>query len=85
MLIADFEKVIKSVYQFEMQFKCEKIENIEFFSKSDPFLRFYKHKNPATKISDNIPVQDSNWLMVHQTEFYKDNLNPKFNKIFIPD
>lgn len=35
-----------------------------WFGVSDPFLRFFKwHKN-------------SDWLMVHETEFLKDNENP---------
>lgn len=35
-----------------------------WFGVSDPFLRFFKwHKN-------------SDWLMVHETEFIKDNESP---------
>ena len=48
-----------------VQFKGVKLANMDgLFGKSDPFLCFYR-------ISE-----DGSWLMVHSTEFIKDNLNP---------
>lgn len=35
-----------------------------WFGDSDPFLRFYKFKG------------ENNWLLVHETEFVKNNENP---------
>lgn len=42
-----------------------KIMNVDgWFGKSDPFLRFFK------------PKGNNEWLLVHETEFVKNNANP---------
>lgn len=38
-----------------------------WFGKSDPFLRFYKNHG-----------NNNEWLLVHETEFVKNNSNPIF-------
>ena len=83
--IVKFEKVHKSRTMFTFKFKCKKIEDIEFWSKSDPFLRFYKHKNIEKRTSEDLKVNDPLWKLTKQTEFYKNNLNPSFNKFTIMD
>ncbi len=84
-LIIKYEKLIKSKNILSFKFRCKKIEDIEWFSKSDPFLRFYKYSKNDKNFSDSISVKDPNWQITHQTEFYMNNLNPKFNKFMIQD
>nr|XP_023401817.1 copine-3 [Loxodonta africana] len=50
------------VVLFEME--ARKLDNKDFFGKSDPYLEFHKQ------------TSDGNWLMVHRTEVVKNNLNP---------
>ncbi|XP_067130751.1 copine-3-like [Centruroides vittatus] len=47
-----------------LAFHAKKLDNKEFFSKSDPFLEFRKQES------------DGNWTVVHRTEVIKNNLNP---------
>jgi hypothetical protein len=47
------------------------IENVEWFSKSDPFLIFYRLR------------EDGTWLRVHNTEYISNNLNPVWKGFFI--
>lgn len=84
-LIIKFEKARKSKTLFSFKFKCQKVEDIEFFSKSDPFLKFYKHKNIEKRTSEDLELKDPLWKLTYQSEFYKDNLNPSFNKFTILD
>ncbi|CAK55659.1 unnamed protein product (macronuclear) [Paramecium tetraurelia] len=63
---ADKRQEIKGSNQvIYWQWYGKKIKNMDgWFGVSDPFLRFFKwHKN-------------SDWLMVHETEFIKDNESP---------
>ncbi|CAD8159167.1 unnamed protein product [Paramecium octaurelia] len=55
------------------QWNATKVKNMDgWFGVSDPFLRFLKwHKN-------------SDWLLVHETEFIKNNENPTWKPFEIP-
>ncbi|XP_032642179.1 copine-3 [Chelonoidis abingdonii] len=50
------------VVLFEIE--ARKLDNKDFFGKSDPFLEFHKQ------------TSEGNWVMVHRTEVIKNNLNP---------
>eukprot|EP00076_Gallus_gallus_P038258 XP_025003796.1 copine-3 isoform X3 [Gallus gallus] len=50
------------VVLFEVE--ARKLDNKDFFGKSDPYLEFHKQ------------TADGNWVMVHRTEVIKNNLNP---------
>ncbi|XP_046793440.1 copine-3 [Gallus gallus] len=50
------------VVLFEVE--ARKLDNKDFFGKSDPYLEFHKQ------------TTDGNWVMVHRTEVIKNNLNP---------
>eukprot|EP00075_Anas_platyrhynchos_P016778 XP_027306031.1 copine-3 [Anas platyrhynchos] len=50
------------VVLFEVE--ARKLDNKDFFGKSDPYLEFHKQTG------------DGNWVMVHRTEVIKNNLNP---------
>uniref|UniRef100_A0A8B9CEE2 Copine-3 n=1 Tax=Anser brachyrhynchus TaxID=132585 RepID=A0A8B9CEE2_9AVES len=50
------------VVVFEVE--ARKLDNKDFFGKSDPYLEFHKQTG------------DGNWVMVHRTEVIKNNLNP---------
>ncbi|XP_061458522.1 copine-3 isoform X1 [Rhineura floridana] len=47
---------------FEVE--ARKLDNKDFFGKSDPYLEFHKQ------------TSEGNWVMVHRTEVVKNNLNP---------
>lgn len=59
--------------------RCTKVKDIEFFSKSDPFLRIYRPAQHYEGASSADQVPEVGWVQVHETEFHKDNLNPIFN------
>ena len=51
--------------KLELSFKCTNLVNMDTFSKSDPFVVFYKQ-------------QGNMWNKLGQTEIIHDNLNPEF-------
>lgn len=51
--------------KLSLTFECENLPNLDTFSKSDPFVIFYKK-------SGNV------WTKCGMTEVIHDNLNPKF-------
>ena len=65
-------------YSYTIDLKCEKIVNLEWFSKSDPFLRIYRPKPNQVSQTDGNCIPESDWTKVHETEWKKDELNPDF-------
>uniref|UniRef100_A0A665VU13 Copine-3 n=1 Tax=Echeneis naucrates TaxID=173247 RepID=A0A665VU13_ECHNA len=57
------------VVNFEVQ--ARKLDNKDFFGKSDPYLEFYKATGTA-------------WQLAHRTEVVKNNLNPTWRPFRIP-
>eukprot|EP01041_Mallomonas_annulata_P002623 gene2623-5136_t len=55
--------------QIVMNLRCEKIENVDFFTKSDPFLQIYKIR------------EDGSYVPTFKTEVKLNNLNPSFKEI----
>ncbi|CAI9605684.1 unnamed protein product [Staurois parvus] len=58
------------IVQFEAE--ARKLDNKDFFGKSDPYLEFYRQGD------------DGRWQMVHRTEVVKNNLNPVWRPFKIP-
>ncbi|XP_062847488.1 copine-3 isoform X2 [Trichomycterus rosablanca] len=57
------------VVNFEAQ--ARKLDNKDFFGKSDPYLEFYRQN-------------ESGWQLAHRTEVVKNNLNPCWRPFKIP-
>ncbi|MBN3302457.1 CPNE1 protein, partial [Amia calva] len=57
------------VVNFEME--ARKLDNKDFFGKSDPYLEFYKQT-------------ETGWQLAHRTEVIKNNLNPVWKPFKIP-
>ncbi|XP_071341823.1 copine-3-like isoform X5 [Trachinotus anak] len=57
------------VVNFEVQ--ARKLDNKDFFGKSDPYLEFYK-------------ATGTGWQLAHRTEVVKNNLNPTWRPFRIP-
>ncbi|MGH0141788.1 UNVERIFIED_CONTAM: hypothetical protein FKN15_074613 [Acipenser sinensis] len=57
------------VVNFEVE--ARKLDNKDFFGKSDPYLEFYKQT-------------DRGWQLAHRTEVIKNNLNPVWKPFKIP-
>ena len=51
--------------RLELSFSAENLANMDLFSKSDPFVVFYK-------------LQGKSWQKLGQTEIIHDTLNPKW-------
>ncbi|KAM9307867.1 copine-3 [Gastrophryne carolinensis] len=70
--ITIFAEEIKDnrVAQFEVE--ARKLDNKDFFGKSDPYLEFHRQ------------TDDGRWHMVHRTEVIKNNLNPVWRPFRIP-
>ena len=76
-------KIGETNKNYFFKIRCTKVKDVEFFSKSDPFLRIYR-PSPSYESGANpeaIPI--AGWIQIHETEFYKDNLNPVFNPFSI--
>uniref|UniRef100_A0A8C4H2Y4 Copine-3 n=1 Tax=Dicentrarchus labrax TaxID=13489 RepID=A0A8C4H2Y4_DICLA len=57
------------VVNFEVE--ARKLDNKDFFGKSDPYLEFYKQT-------------ETGWQLAHRTEVVKNNLNPTWKPFRIP-
>ena len=67
------------------------VKNVEFFSKSDPFLMFYKPVRSKDREGIDTSTYSrkepkrvlTKWRLVKKTEYHKDNLNPEFQSFII--
>lgn len=62
--------------------RAEKVKDIEWFSKSDPFLRIYRPSSSYIK-QNAATIPENGWVMVTHTNYIKDNLNPVFDPFTI--
>ena len=69
---------------YYLEILARNVKNVEFWSKSDPFLIFYKPIDSKSDALTSAEVQESEWKMVKKTEYIKNNLNPIFIPFFIP-
>ena len=72
-----------SVLNMHFKVKCINVKDIETFSKSDPFLKIYRPAIEFKKEADPEKIPADNWVLVHTTEHYDDNLNPDFKPFTI--
>ncbi|XP_070604099.1 copine-3 [Erythrolamprus reginae] len=54
-----------------LEVEARKLDNKDFFGKSDPYLEFHKQ------------TSEGKWVMVHRTEVIKNNLNPVWRQFKI--
>lgn len=78
-----FEKLAKELNEFFIDFCASKVKNIEWFSKSDPFLRLYRPTDQYLQSNSPQQVPQNQWVMVKETHYVKDNLNPDFRPFTI--
>lgn len=70
----------KKRLNYTIDLQAKDVKDIEFFSKSDPFLILYRSKFSPKSQPDIVkdPEQIEWWIPVVRTEYYQDNLNPDF-------
>jgi hypothetical protein len=73
---AEPSAVDREDYHFDL--KANNIKNVEWFSKSDPFLKFYRPSDSYITNQSPSTIPENQWILTHQTEFVKDCLNPDF-------
>ena len=73
-----YQRVGSSNQSAYFKVRCTKVKDIEFFSKSDPFLRIFRPSQVYEQAANADQVPEVGWVQVHETEFHKDNLNPVF-------
>lgn len=61
--------------------KAEDVKDIEWFSKSDPYMTFYRPADQFLKEASEDTVKD--WVEFHKTEFVKDSTEPDFRPFTI--
>ena len=69
--------------RFSLTIACEEVKDIEWFSKTDPFVRVYRPKDFEQISKRPADIAQEDWLMVHQSEHHLDNLNPVFSRFEI--
>lgn len=84
-VIIKYEKVSANLKNYFFKVRCSQVKDIEWFSKSDPFLRIYRPSSQYVAESYFQPAQipPSGWIQCHETEHYDDNLNPAFVGFFV--
>ncbi|XP_053323189.1 copine-3 [Spea bombifrons] len=70
--ITIYAEEVKDNRVVEFEVEARKLDNKDFFGKSDPYLEFYRQ------------TEDGRWQMVHRTEVIKNNLNPVWKPFRIP-
>uniref|UniRef100_A0A4W3HYJ8 Copine-3 n=1 Tax=Callorhinchus milii TaxID=7868 RepID=A0A4W3HYJ8_CALMI len=70
--ITIFAEEVKDNRMINFEVEARKLDNKDFFGKSDPYLEFYKQ------------TDDGKWQMAHRTEVIKNNLNPTWRPFKIP-
>jgi hypothetical protein len=71
-IILRAEEVKGSADSIYLELAARGVEDVETFSKSDPFLSISKAR------------QDGSWVKVHTTEFIANNLNPVWRGFQLP-
>ena len=73
--------LVSSEYLEKSRFSlaARNIQNIEFFSFTDPFLLIYRPDEIYIPSNDYANIPEQNWTMVHKTNVKMDMLNPNFN------
>ena len=76
-LFGDWRK--KDNYRYEVDLKCQNVKDIEWMSKSDPYIKILKLKSGFKILPSNLnQLPSSNWEEIYISEFKQDNLNPDF-------
>ncbi|OMJ95503.1 hypothetical protein SteCoe_1100 [Stentor coeruleus] len=63
-------EALQEIVKVHLFIKCCEIKDVEFFSKSDPFVEVFER------------TRDTEWNKIGQTEVVWNNLNPEFVKCF---
>lgn len=63
---------------YHIDLKANNVKNVEWFSKSDPFIRFFRPNDAYLTSPTPTTIPDNQWTFVHETEFVKDSLTPDF-------
>lgn len=63
---------------YHIDLKANNVKNVEWFSKSDPFIRFFRPNDAYLTSPTPTTIPDNQWTLVHETEFVKDSLTPDF-------
>ena len=71
----DYKNIYHNANKILLDFYCRGVENIEYFHKSDPFLRIYR--------SNIFNEKKEDWTILYQSEFYRNNLDPDFDPFWI--
>lgn len=72
----DFEKLEKECELYHFDFKATNLKNLEWFTNSDPFLRFYRPTKQFTNVRRVSEIPEKEWKLVYESVVIKDNLNP---------
>ena len=74
-------KAAKGLYNFKV--RGSKIKDIEFFSKSDPFIRIYRPSQNYENVPEFHTIPSNCWIQVYESEPHMNNLNPVFQPFSI--
>lgn len=73
-----YQRTGRASRSFAIQISCNGVKNVEFFSKSDPFLRISRGATADTIGKDPKTLQERDWVYLYKTEPKKNDLNPVF-------
>ena len=77
-VVISAQKFVKDAYTYHIDLKAKGVKDIEWFSKSDPFLRIYRPKPGFQNETSGEKIPDQEWYQVVESEFKKDETNPDF-------
>lgn len=77
-LIVKAEPVAVEREDYHIDLKANNVKNVEWFSKSDPFVRFFRPNDAYLTSASPSTIPENQWTLVHETEFVKDCLSPDF-------
>ena len=70
---------IRDKFSYFIDVKCKQVKDINWFSKIDPCIRFYRTRPEYSKATDPNQIPDATgWVKVYETEHKPGDLNPDF-------
>lgn len=82
-IFVEYKPIVDDKSSYHVGFNCINVKNLEFFSKSDPFIKMYRPSDIYINSISKDDIPERGWILLHQTEFHKHDLNPKFRPFAI--
>ena len=79
-----YRRILQAKNTFKFHLSCRDVKNVEFFSKTDPFVRILRPTEEYIHHTNPREIDTANWIKVFETEHIKNTLNPAYTPFELP-